>query len=142
MTKKLCWRYKCDFCGKVGYSAGHMKGHEKHCTANPDRACRSHKFCDHPPTLPDNPPMPELQAALRSCGTDWVAGLAALRVAAHDCPACILAALRQSGLQKGVADEDGYAPGVDFGFNFKEEMEKKFAEFNESQRENESVYSY
>ncbi len=40
MKEKMVKQYKCDFCGKKGYSKGHMNKHERHCTMNPDRACR------------------------------------------------------------------------------------------------------
>ena len=33
------WRYYCDFCKKSGGSGHYMKIHEKGCTANPDREC-------------------------------------------------------------------------------------------------------
>jgi hypothetical protein len=36
--------YYCDFCKKHGLSAGSMKKHEIHCTANPNRIC---KLCNN-----------------------------------------------------------------------------------------------
>lgn len=74
--------------------------------------------------------MQEMLECLRSCDKDYVAGLKKLREVSSDCPCCILAAIRQSGLQEGCADEDGYTPGVDFGFNFKEEMASKWSDIN------------
>lgn len=43
MKKVKRWRYYCDHCKKSGGSAWHMKKHEKTCTANPDRHCG---FCE------------------------------------------------------------------------------------------------
>ena len=40
MRVKMVKQYICDFCGKKGLGAGHIKKHEKHCTMNPDRECR------------------------------------------------------------------------------------------------------
>ena len=36
--------YYCEHCKKRSLSAGHMRGHETHCTANIDREC---KICIH-----------------------------------------------------------------------------------------------
>lgn len=46
MRRVKRWRYYCDFCKKVGGSAGHMKTHELHCTGNPDRICRMCKLAN------------------------------------------------------------------------------------------------
>ena len=43
MKKIKRWRYYCDYCKKSGGSGGHMKNHEKSCTKNPDRECG---FCE------------------------------------------------------------------------------------------------
>lgn len=98
MTKRRCWRYKCDYCGKTGCGAGAMKSHERGCTANPHRVCRMHRFCEKPQV-----PVSELVAIMRQCpgmeppdfGTLPVPD--AVREAADNCPVCILAAVRQSG---------------------------------------------
>jgi hypothetical protein len=66
MNRKQVWQYQCDFCGKRNLSGGHMKAHEKHCTANPDRICRFHAHCDDP----IQPPMAELMTVLRLRGLD------------------------------------------------------------------------
>jgi hypothetical protein len=49
-----------------------------------------------------------------------------------NCPCCILAAVRQSGLCKGHADEEGYTEPVigEEQFNFKEELASMWAEEN------------
>lgn len=99
MTKKQIWRYECDFCSKRGLSSGHMSTHEKRCTANPNRVCRMHLNYEHPqvPTL-------DLIACLRSSEADH--GLAKLRQLSDNCPMCILAAIRQSGICKWADEND------------------------------------
>ena len=91
MTRRPSYRYKCDFCGKTSGSGGHMARHEKHCTMNPQRVCRVNG--EHTPDLP------ALIAALGCGDKDGVRRLweAAPR---EGCPACMLAAIRQSGLQR------------------------------------------
>jgi hypothetical protein len=54
------------------------------------------------------------------------AGIIALRAAAHGCPACILAALRQQPAE--YVDSD---PQADWTFVFKDEVEKFWATVNE-----------
>jgi hypothetical protein len=96
------WRYYCDFCGKVGGSSYHMLNHERACTKNPDRVCG---LCDLAELRQQ--PMPVLIEAL---GYGDAEGLERLRDAAganevgKGCPACILAAIRQS--PKRPAPED------------------------------------
>ena len=86
MKRVRRWRYYCDHCGKCGGSGGHMKKHETSCTANPRRVCG---YCGQ------TRPVAELIQVLGSRGTDWKAGMAALREATHDCPGCLLAVIRQ-----------------------------------------------
>lgn len=121
MTKKQVWQYKCDFCGKKNYSGGHMRDHEKHCTANPDRICRFHKHCENQV----QPPMPEIIKALREVGLD------AAKEVTSDCPVCILAGLRQSGLGKGyLCEETGNYTPPKIEYNFKSEMADKWKEID------------
>jgi hypothetical protein len=114
MNKKRVWQYQCEFCGKKNYSAGHMKKHESICTMNPHRVCG---FCA---LLGDNLPHKSdilVAAALK--------GEFYLRDVTENCPACILAGIRQSGLLNKYydrpdkfksADED-YPWYVKFNFN-------------------------
>jgi len=126
MKKFKAWRYKCDHCGKNGYSAGHMRNHEKHCTANPMRICLVHKHV----TGEDDDgivvrPVAPLIEVLRQNWNDSDHGLAKLRIASDDCPCCILAAIRQSGACKGEVDGEGYTypPIGTEQFNFKAELQ-------------------
>ena len=130
MTKRPAYRYKCDFCGKTGSAGGHMALHEKTCTMNPERICRMHKNC------PDQQrPIAELIAVLMKRETEYrtsgdgKAALEDLREAASGCPMCMLAALRQSQADAVDVSEDGIF-GVEFSFNFKEELAGFWKEVN------------
>jgi len=58
--------------------------------------------------------------------------LPALREAAENCPACIMAALRQAGIPVPAIKD----------FNFKNECDEMWAKFNESRREAEEQSCY
>lgn len=133
MTKKQVWRYFCEFCGKGSLSGGHMRAHEKHCTANPNRICRMHKYFDVPQC-----PMEDLIEALAQNPNDH--GLADLRKLAGGCPICILAAIRQSGICKW--DGDPTNPPVDLSFNFKFELAEAWKAINDAAAEDYHACGY
>jgi len=97
MKKRQCWRYTCDFCKKSNCSASSIAKHERHCTKNPNRVCRMCiRVGDVQATMTD------LIASIRYVDEplfgDRVASsrkLGELRNLSHNCPACILSALRQ-----------------------------------------------
>ena len=147
MHIKMRPRYYCDHCRKASGSKPAMAIHEAHCTANPDRTCR---MCGTSIS-----PRYHVAILQRQGNTmeDWKAKMDSLRSATEDCPCCILAAIRQSGVQKGRCqpDGDGYPdnstmiwrePGaatgdVWLGFDFKEEKAtylKKRAEARHNER--------
>ena len=101
MKKRKVWRYTCEFCGKSGCSGGHMKVHEASCTANPHRVCR---MCKHSPK--DTAALVALLQAPGNTTADWQAKMIDLRFQTDGCPACILAAIRQSKVQRTLADCD------------------------------------
>ena len=132
MKRRQCWRYTCDFCKKSNCSASSIKQHELHCTMNPNRVCR---MCAR--VGDKQAPMPDLIAAIRyaavpgfeeykveDLGGDFgkigvppmkVQKIDALRTVAHNCPACILAAMRQAS-----EPDDGVFVS-DNGWNWKTE---------------------
>lgn len=143
MKTKQVTRYTCDYCGKHSYSASHMSKHERHCTMNPHRACRVCKMLEH-----EQPNLEQLRALLPD-GNEWanqyvdesgslkyewgnVARLQKfvhkvlpdLRKQAGNCPACIMAALRQQHI---------YLPIVT-AFNFTNEMKDIWTEINEARK--------
>ena len=122
MRKVKRWRYYCDFCKKSGGSGGHIAKHEKHCTMNPNRICGMCAMFSF-----DTVPVAELVAILPDI--ESVEGVVAsvekampaLREKTQNCPACILAALRQAKISVEMIRS----------FNFSEECGAWWAEFNE-----------
>lgn len=84
MNRKQVWRYYCDFCGKGRCQAASIINHEKHCTKNPNRECGMCALAEH-----STPLMVNLRFAL-------IKGIDSLLREAKNCPACTLAAIRQS----------------------------------------------
>lgn len=106
MLKFKAWRYQCEFCGKNSRSASAMKKHERGCTANPDRECKMHKYLFGEDVA--IPPVIGMVRLLQELRDSEDHGLGRLRSAANNCPACILAALRQSGFCKGTGQDTGH----------------------------------
>jgi hypothetical protein len=125
-------RYGCDYCKKIGGSAFHMRKHEAGCTNNPGRVCSMHKIAAG---REQELSMDELKQALAE------GGFRALDEAAEHCPACILAALRQSWVAPDPGEpwpeepQDGREK-----FNFKEAVRSMWAEHNASEAEQHGAY--
>ena len=107
MRKKKVWRYWCEYCGKGGCSAGHMKKHEKHCTMNPNRTCRMCKYNEDATFKPVSE-LKKLVNLEELYVEAWANGklvyhneeaekqtIEKLRDATGNCPACMLAVFRQ-----------------------------------------------
>jgi hypothetical protein len=137
MRSRRVTRYYCDFCRKAGCSRHHMENHEKHCTMNPNRECRMCVAAEN-----EQVPLTDLVALLpdikdfeqsdpEGIGKMYVgldaaidAALPIVREKAGNCPACILAALRQSSI----------IPLVSIGlFDFKKEVEAFWSKVNNEQ---------
>ena len=140
MRVKKVNRYYCEFCKKAGCSGGHIRKHETGCTLNPNRVCRMCKMVEN-----EQRTIAELMEGLPvaadflherrddygvSYGRDFVGldvamndALPKLREAAGNCPACILAALRQRGIPVPIVN----------GFNFSDECKAVWAHVNETQ---------
>ena len=103
MRTKTVKRYYCDHCKKAGCSAGHMKRHEASCTGNPNRICR---MCgvqsrDWKVVTSVLVRIPVLALNDEVICDDWQRdtteeSFKAMEDSLDGCPACILAALRQS----------------------------------------------
>ncbi len=130
MNRKRAWRYYCDFCKKGGASGSHMKRHEGSCCKNPDRVCR---MCAAAKLGPHR--MQEMIAAL---GKGNKQGIDALRQVAEGCPACMLAAIMQSGIQRPYLGED--EPGFRVEFDFKAEKDAWWKEQNSLRFERETPW--
>ena len=140
MRKVKRWRYYCDFCNKVSGSSYHMKRHEKACTMNPDRYCRMCAMFDLEqakikkllwalpcPNIVDD----DFGITLINIKSAEKA-MAKLREISNDCPACIMAAIRQKG----------YPVPAITSFNFTEECKMWWAEFNEGRFQEEDHHDY
>ena len=140
MKTKLVKRHWCDFCNKAGLQAHSMAKHEKHCTLNPARDCRvcallggsmhvgAERMAELVAMLPDpaeylatpcwsdheDNPQRRLLAALELA-------MPKLREEVSNCPACILAALRQKKIPVPMVDS----------FDYKDEMQSVFNSLNE-----------
>jgi len=135
-------RYYCEYCKKSGGAAGAIKKHEKRCTLNPNRHCGYCDLLENPqPNLkefiailpnPDEYKVEEYEGFyFRGLEEAVDAVLPKLREACNECPACIMAALRQKGIPVPVAKN----------FDFEKECQSIWGEFNSSKRE-EQMRSY
>ena len=132
MRTKRVNRYYCEYCKKSGCSAPHMSRHEKRCTLNPNRTCGVCGILEV-----EQQPLAELITILtdpakykHGDGTgswydseltaDANEALPALRDACENCPACILAAIRQRGIPVPVVTD----------FDFTEEMKEVWHSIN------------
>ncbi len=135
MRQAKRWRYYCDFCKKGGGRKDVIVKHERGCTARPDRICG---LCDHCGEV--QPKLSVLTEFIdahckdlprydRDGGRDIlsVSGdkldpmVEELGKLANECPACMLAALRQ-------AKTETYS-----NFKFKERLDAWWAEENANQ---------
>jgi ferredoxin len=143
----MVYQYQCEYCGKKNYSSFHMNWHEQHCTMNPIRKCgMCEKLKGRGPCL-TVPEMVELLPNIKQFekqfqdndglnfgpyvswpGIDKAVEekMQNLRDAVDNCPACILAALRQAGIKRYMI------PNI---FDYKKEKEQMWADYNESQME-------
>lgn len=97
IVRKL--RYYCDYCKKSGGQKAAMQKHESGCTANPARRCGLCAWREAD--------QPEIEALITAAGL----GLNTLTEAANNCPACMLAGIRQCRKRYPADwDEDGYTP--------------------------------
>jgi hypothetical protein len=107
-----------------------MGRHERSCTANPQRVCEMHKHCEEPQR-----PIEELIAALRKFenedGADYTRGVVELRKLADGCPACMLAAIRQSKLQQVDPDAE-LGSFISIPFDFKKELKAFWDDVNDA----------
>ena len=147
MKRSLAWRFTCEHCGKNGYSGGHMARHESACTKNPNRVCRMCKEAGE-----KQRPIAALMEALAPCNghnpmneasaATIKAAVDDLRELANGCPACMLAAIRQSAILYDTPVEYGvfHCPSVklyglskDF-FDYKAEKKEFWAPINDERR--------
>lgn len=133
-TKSITVHY-CDFCKTRKFTRPAMQKHEKGCTLNPNRICGMCAYELNHGGDRESAPLSELIDLCNTFSINFSANqisvdefdrkeeenAADLAEAAAHCPACMLAAIRQSGtcLVK---------------FDFKEESKSWWAEFNNDRR--------
>ena len=155
MTRKQVWQYRCGYCGKRGLSSGAMGRHEKRCTLNPDRICGVCAYCKKeqpklydllamlPKADPSRIAWPKVDWVAETLSPESKAAEDAVKAyreglreqvkkvwddlyqASDECPACTLAALRQSGC----------APVVDW-WKFKDDLKETMCCENDRQAHN------
>lgn len=133
MRTKTVKRHYCDHCNKGMLQIPAMVKHEKGCTLNPDRICGMCGFNGGTPS----PPIDELKAIhqedidnsiangsnLETVGFEPLMTYPSLRgdlLKATDCPACILAVIRQSNEER-----------VFLNFDYQKELKEFWAAHND-----------
>ncbi len=148
-TKKVT-RYECEFCRKRGYSAGHMRKHERRCTMNPDRECGMCQFAEGRRIGNDAEESARLARLVAMAPdprkyeietyniTAWpglkealAEAIPKIHDAADNCPVCVLAALRQAGTPMHATKDL---------FHCKEECAAIFKEVEASERPSGTYY--
>ena len=148
------WRYYCDHCKKVSGLRSAMEKHEKGCTLNPARECGICAFlntggaplADLLALLPDATKFKRMESwdageEFGGSGEYEVVDDEGLREAVHavlpklreltdNCPACILAALRQKGIPVPIVTE----------FNFGEDMKEAQSAMQDHRAEQDGRY--
>ncbi|MBU0907884.1 MAG: hypothetical protein KKE05_07050 [Nanoarchaeota archaeon] len=131
ITKKVN-RYYCEYCKKANCSASSISKHEKSCTLNPVRVCgmckifnlEQSKMSDLLTILPKPVMAEDEYGSITVINIQEIeVAMPKLREATENCPACILAVLRQMEIP---------VPAIR-SFNFTEECKSWWADFNEAQ---------
>ena len=128
MKRKKVWRFYCDFCKKSGCSGGAIAKHEKSCTMNPNRVCG---MCaaDQGRWPAEYPTVASLiEAAKKDSESHKIDGDLEWQVHDHKhllevsdgCPACMMAGIRQSGLDIGR-----------FAFDYKQQHKEFWTRVND-----------
>ena len=126
ITKKVN-RYYCEYCKKANCCAPAMTKHEKRCTNNPNRDCGMCKMSElEQPNLVELIAIIKADLDIANVESDEYTNIMnkvikKLRSATEGCPACMLAAIRQSGAY--------------IVFNFMAEKQAWWDQYNNDQRE-------
>lgn len=121
MKTKRVNRYYCDYCKKSGCSSYHMRRHEEHCTMNPLRKCGvcAQEINTQPEELAVAvASLPDVEQFKTTLANEYGGGdfysipgdvrkqvVSDLDDRLNGCPACVFAALRQSGWAAFVTTE-------------------------------------
>lgn len=131
MRHKKVSRWYCDFCNRGMFYEKRMKAHESGCTANVNRVCGMCRVSGM-----EQVPLSELKKALNGITKDNAEQkLAALRLAASGCPACMLTALRHHGSTSFTQFDEDKPFTVGTSFNFKAETADWWKEINDTKNQ-------
>lgn len=131
ITKKRP-RHYCEYCGKGSGNPAYMKRHERGCTLNPNRVCG---FCELRVEHLGGEPQKPIKTLIEALGEGSAKDLKKLEKIAEGCPACMLAALRQSGLSLIIDyDEEGICRPVKAAqlFNYRERVKEFWDKLNDA----------
>jgi hypothetical protein len=113
--------YYCDHCGRHRLVASVIERHEETCTLNPQRECRWCRLEHENSFVGLALELRRHRAPLASHDIKW------LRDNVNGCPACMLAALRQSGVEYHFTEDSRNL------FDYKAEVERFRKEEQEAQ---------
>jgi hypothetical protein len=136
-------RYYCDYCKKANCSKSSISKHESHCTLNPNRECGMCRLLkEKQPNLQElilcipqiNKYRPEEDYLnIEECKQEILDKgiIKTLKEKSNNCPACIMAALRQAKIPIYLTD-----------FDYKKECDDIFTELREEcvRQEEERTY--
>ncbi|WP_299077832.1 hypothetical protein [uncultured Paraglaciecola sp.] len=116
----------CDHCNKRGFQRPSMARHERTCTANPQRECGMCQWMYENNEIDiHGKSVAELYSAIGEGGDD---GLARLREASNDCPACMLSAIRMLNKANDElwkqSDGKGFTATFHVDFDWKAERDR------------------
>lgn len=117
MKRRQVWRYSCEFCKKSNCSGAAISKHEERCTLNPNRVCGMCRMLEH--SQPDiqaiiaTLPRPVVSKESDNGDTlGWSPGfepsLYEARRVSGNCPACLLASMRQAKIPVPLFTEFDY----------------------------------
>ena len=138
ITKKVN-RYYCEYCKKANCSASSISRHEKACTLNPNRICRmcgifdleQTKMADLLTILPKPVTTKDEYGFITLINIKEIeAAMPKLKEITEDCPACILATLRQMEIPVREITS----------FNFTKGCKDWWADFNKGQAGIDYIY--
>ena len=119
MRQKKVWRYYCDYCKKANCSKSSIEKHEQHCTMRPDRHCG---MCDYIENMQKNIEtlkdafIEDVNCHFEKHRNDYIfsdaVDIPKLRKTSGNCPACILATIRQA-----YSEIEGLGVYVDFDYH-------------------------
>lgn len=120
MKTKIKTVYYCEYCGRHRLTSHSIKKHEEHCTLNPHRVCGMCGLSDLTPLLEKYRNRFKIEKEEAEFGTTlnevqlkwvWTDGEVTIEDIQDDvegCPACTLAILRQTAMDRYPSPLDGF----------------------------------